>query len=77
MYNDTLNTELLKRPTTDTLDMSVQVSFDNDKYAVIAGGKNITDARFITVGSVNYGAGFVDATYNGPAEWYLTLRAKM
>ncbi len=76
MYNDTLNTQLLKRPATDTLDASVQVSFDNDKYAIIAGGKNITDRRFVTVGSVNYAAGFVDATYNPPAEWYLSLRVK-
>jgi iron complex outermembrane receptor protein len=76
MYNDTLNTELLKRQATDTFDASVQVSFDNDKYAVTVGGTNITDQRFITIGSVNYAAGFVDATYNPPAEWYLSLRVK-
>ncbi len=76
LYNDTLNTVLLKRPTTDQLDASVQVSFDNDRYAVTVGGKNITNERFVTVGSVNYAAGFVDATYNAPAEWYLSLRVK-
>jgi len=76
MYNDTLNTELLKRPATDVIDMSVMMSFQDDKYAITVGGTNITDQRFITVGSVNYAAGFVDATFNPPAQWYLSLRVK-
>ena len=76
MYNDTLNTQLLMRQATDVFDASVQVSFDDDKYAVTIGGTNITDQRFITVGSVNYAAGFVDATYNPPAQWYLSLRVR-
>ena len=76
MYNDTLNTELLKRPATDVFDASVQMSFADDKYAITVGGTNITDQRFITIGSVNYAAGFVDGTFNAPAEWYLSLRVK-
>ena len=76
LYNDSLNTPLLKRPATDTVDASVQVSFADDKYAITVGGTNITDERFATIGSVNYAAGFVDATFNAPAEWYLSLRVK-
>ena len=76
LFNDSLNTPLLKRPASNTFDASVQYSFADDKYAITVGGTNITDERFVTVGSVNYAAGFVDATYNPPAEWYMSLRVK-
>src|SRR5215469_7805738 len=77
LFNDSLNTELLKRPTLDLLDLSVQMTFGEGKYAVQVGGVNVTDRRYITEGSLNYAAGFVDASYNAPAEWYLRLRVKM
>ncbi|HUO91722.1 MAG TPA: TonB-dependent receptor [Rhizomicrobium sp.] len=77
LYNDSLNTPLLERPSLDLLDMSVQYSFANGKYVVQIGGTNITDKRYITTGSVNYAAGFVDGTYNPPAEWYATFRVKL
>jgi len=76
LYNDSLNTPLLERPTLDLLDASVQYSFANGKYALQVGGTNLTGRRYITTGSVNYAAGFVDATYNPPAEWYATLKVK-
>ncbi|MEJ0042346.1 MAG: TonB-dependent receptor [Rhizomicrobium sp.] len=77
MFNDSLNTPLLKRPSLDLLDASVRFSFDEGKYAVAVGGTNLTDKRYITVGSVNYAAGFVDGTYSPPAEWYARLDIKM
>jgi len=77
MYNDSLNTPLLERPSLSLLDASVQYSFGEGRYTLAAGGTNITDKRYITTGSVNYAAGFVDATYNPPAEWYVSLRIKM
>ena len=70
--NDAENTPLLMRPTLDLLDMSVRYSFHDDKYAITVGGTNITDKRYITIGSHNYAAGFVDATYDPPAQWYIT-----
>jgi iron complex outermembrane receptor protein len=76
LYNDSLNTALLKRPSLDLIDASAQVTFANGKYAVAVGGTNITDKRYITEGSLNYAAGFVDASFNAPAQWYLTLRLK-
>jgi iron complex outermembrane receptor protein len=76
LYNDSLNTPLLKRPSLDLIDMSAQVTFANGKYAIAVGGTNITDKRYITEGSLNYAAGFVDASYNAPAEWYMTFRLK-
>ena len=76
LFNDSLNTPLLKRPAVSTFDASVMYSFADDKYAITVGGTTITDERYVTIGSVNYAAGFVDATYNAPAEWYLSLRVK-
>jgi iron complex outermembrane receptor protein len=77
LFNDSLNTPLLKRPTLNLLDASVQYSFDDNRYSVAVGGTNITGKRYISSGSVNYAAGFVDATYNPPAAWYLRLRMKV
>ena len=76
LYNDSLNTPLLKRPSLDLLDLSARVTFGDGKYAVQVGGTNITDKRYITEGSLNYAAGFVDASFNAPAEWYATFRLK-
>jgi len=77
LYNDSLNTPLLKRPSEDILDASVRFSFDEDKYSIAVGGTNLTDKRFISVGSINYGAGFVDGTYSPPAQWYARFNIKM
>jgi len=77
MYNDSLNTPLLKRPSLDLIDASVRLSIDDDKYSIAVGGTNLTDKRYITVGSVNYAAGFVDGTYSAPAEWYARFNIKM
>ncbi|MEI9885889.1 MAG: TonB-dependent receptor [Rhizomicrobium sp.] len=77
MFNDSLNTPLLMRPSLDLFDASVRFSFGEDKYSIAVGGTNLTDKRYITVGSVNYAAGFVDGTYSPPAQWYARFNIKM
>ena len=37
---------------------------------------NVTNERYLTVGSVNYAAGEVVGSYNQPHTWYATVRAK-
>jgi outer membrane protein OmpA-like peptidoglycan-associated protein len=76
MFNDVYETTQLRRPDTDIVNASVQYVSPDDQYEVVAGGTNITNDRYIVTGSVNYGAGFVDGTYDAPAEWYLTVRVK-
>jgi iron complex outermembrane receptor protein len=76
MFNDSLNTPLLRRPTTDVFDASVQYDAPDDRYEVIVGGTNITNDRYITTGQAQIAGGFIDGTYNAPAEWYLTLRVR-
>ncbi len=45
LYNDSLNTLLLKRPSLDLLDLSVRFSFADNKYSLALGGTNLTDKR--------------------------------
>ena len=76
MFNDVYETPQLRRPETDVFNASVQYVSPDDRYEVVVGGTNITNDRYVTVGSINYGAGVVDGTYNPPAEWYMTVRVK-
>ena len=77
MFNDGLNTPLLKRPSTRILNASIHwMPAGGEKYEVIVGGTNLTNERYLTVGSINYAAGEVVGSYNQPHAWYATLRAK-
>ncbi len=76
MFNDSLNTPLLYRAATHMLDASVHYISPSSMYDVALGGTNLTDDRFITGGSPNYGAGEVGGYVNEPREWYLQLTAK-
>ena len=55
------------------LDASVHYVSPTGQYDLAFGGTNLTDDRFITAGSPNYGAGEVGGYYNDPREWYVTL----
>jgi iron complex outermembrane receptor protein len=77
LYNDSLNTPELHRPSTRMLDASVHYVSPTGQYDLALGGTNLTDDRFVTGGSPNYGAGEVGGYYNDPREWYLTLRVKL
>jgi iron complex outermembrane recepter protein len=77
LYNDSLNTPELHRPSTRMLDASVHYVSPSGQYDLALGGTNLTDDRFVTGGSPNYGAGEVGGYYNDPREWYLTLRVKL
>jgi iron complex outermembrane recepter protein len=77
MFNDGPNTPLLMRPATHMLNASIHwLPPGSEKYEVIVGGTNLTNERYLTVGSVNYAAGEVVGSYNQPHAWYATLRAK-
>ncbi len=76
MFNDALNTPLLRRPATRMLDASIHYVSPSDSYDLSFGGTNLTNDRYITTGSPNYSAGEVGGTYNEPREWYLQIRMK-
>ena len=77
MYNDSLNTILMKRPATHNLDASIRYTSPTGLYEVVLGGTNLTNDRYLTLGSINLAAGEVTGTYNAPREWYLGVRAKI
>ncbi len=77
MFNDSLNTPELIRPPTHNLDASIHYLSPAGTYEFVVGGTNLTDDRYITVGSVNYAAGEIASTYNPPREWYLSIKAKV
>jgi iron complex outermembrane receptor protein len=77
MFNDGPNTTLLERPQTNMVNAGIHYIPENSKYEFIVGATNLTDDRYITVGSVNYSAGEVVGTYDPPREWYATVRVKL
>lgn len=76
MFNDSLNTPQLRRPPTRSLDASIHYVSPTDLYDVALGGTNLTNDRYVTAGSPNYGAGEVGGYYNPPREWYASIRVK-
>jgi len=76
MFNDAPNTALLHRPATDNLAAAIHYLSPEGRYELTAGGTNLTDDRYITVGSVNTGEGETVGTFSRPREWYISLRAK-
>jgi len=76
MYNDATNLPLLHRPATDNLAAAIHYLAPGERYEFTIGGTNLTDARYITVGSVNTGEGETVGTYSPPKEWYASLRMK-
>ena len=76
MFNDALNTPLLRRPATRLLDASIHYISSDSLYDIAVGGTNLTDDRYIAVGTTNYSAGAVAGTYNEPREWYVEATLK-
>ena len=74
MYNDAPNTPLLFRPAVDNVNAAIHYLSPETKYELTLGGTNLTDKRYIVVGSVNGAEGETVGTYSRPREWYLTLR---
>jgi iron complex outermembrane receptor protein len=77
MFNDGPNTPLLERHESRNLNAGIHYIPENTRYELVVGGTNLTDDRYLTVGSTNYAAGEVVGTYSPPREWYATLRVKL
>jgi iron complex outermembrane receptor protein len=74
MFNDAPNTPLLARPETDNLAAAIHYISPTERYKLILGGTNLTDDRYLVVGSVNGAEGETVGTYNPPRQWYLSLQ---
>lgn len=76
MQNTAPNTPLLRRPETDMLNASAHWAPANERYELVAGVSNLTDERYLVVGSTNPAAGEIVGSYNAPRMWYLSARVK-
>jgi iron complex outermembrane recepter protein len=77
MFNDAPNTVLLERDATHTVNAAIHYIPPSKNFEFVVGGTNLSNDRYLTVGSVNYAAGETVASYNPPRMWYLTINAKM
>jgi outer membrane receptor protein involved in Fe transport len=76
MFNDALNTPQLRRPPSRMLNGSIHYVSPAGLYDLAFGGTNLTNDRYVTAGSPNYGAGEVGGYFNPPREWYASIRVK-
>lgn len=77
VFNDSVNTPILRRPTVDLVNAQASYLSPSDRYEVTVGGTNITGQRYLTTGNCNYTAGACSGTYNDPGEWFVRLRVKL
>jgi iron complex outermembrane receptor protein len=77
MQNTAPNTPLLARPSTRMLNASIHWMPESGRYEWTVGGTNLTDDRYITVGSDNTAAGEIVGSYNPPRMWYVSVKAKI
>src|ERR1700730_12360431 len=76
MFNDALNTPLLRRSATRMLDASIHYISPTDSYDIAFGGTNLTNDRYVTAGSPNYAAGGRGAHLHQPRAWGFQLTTK-
>ena len=77
LFNDLGNEELLKRDATNIVNASVTYGSADDRWSLSIGGTNLTDERYVVSGQNQGGVQVIDASYNRPVEYYLTLRVNM
>ena len=73
MANDAVNTPLLMQDAVNLVNASATFTSPGGDWSLTAGGRNITDERYIYGGFRQPGIGYVSGNYSEPAEWYLTL----
>lgn len=73
VYNDAINTPLLKEDSIGLLGTSLVYNSTDDHWRTTLGVTNLTDERYIVSGFESGDLGFTNASYNRPREWYLSL----
>jgi len=74
IFNDLGNSIALRRPTTDIVNGSITYRPSDARWEATVGATNLTDERYIVTGQWQGGVSVVDASYNAPREWYVTMR---
>jgi iron complex outermembrane recepter protein len=70
LWNDTERTFLLRRESTNNVNINVTVRPSSDRWYVTLGATNLLDERYLVTGQAQIAGGFIYGTYSRPAEWY-------
>jgi iron complex outermembrane recepter protein len=73
-FNDIGNTWQLERPSMSLINASGTYRAPSGYWELSVGGVNITDKRYVVSGQNQGGVAVIDASYDAPAEWYVTFR---
>ena len=76
LYNDALNTPLLKRPDSENINASVTFTGSSGAWDLVIGGTNLSDDRYITTGQDQSAGGVIFGTYNPPRQWFAAVRVR-
>lgn len=74
VYNDELNSTLLKQRPYSLFDGQIQYLSHNGNWSLTLWGKNMSDAEYIVSGDDNVYAGFREANFGTPRTYGLTFR---
>lgn len=72
VYNDDYNSEILKAPSNNIY--NAQIAYEKEEWQFTLWGKNLSDERFVTGGDTNFIIGFLEANFNEPRTYGVTLR---
>jgi iron complex outermembrane receptor protein len=73
LWNDTERTLLLKRESTENLNLSISYEPSGQEWRLTVGGINVTDERSLTTGFSQPGTGILAGSYNRGSQWYASL----
>jgi len=78
MYNDALNSELLKQDSYDLIDLSISFVDVSGLWSVVLRGTNLSDERFIVSGQdqTQAGVGNAEAVFSRPRGWSLAVERR-
>lgn len=72
VFNDDINSEILRAPSHHMFNASLAYTLGN--YKLVIWGENLFDERFINAGDANFVIGFLEANYNLPRTYGITVR---
>jgi iron complex outermembrane recepter protein len=76
VYLDAENSPALFQNAIDLVNLSVAYTTPSKNLTLTLGGKNVFNQRYKIAGYNTPSVGFVEATYNRPAEWYARAEVK-
>lgn len=76
VFNNPENTSLLIQPSVNFVNARITYAEPSDRWQLSVGGRNITNERALVTGFDQVGIGFVQGTFNRPAEWFGTVRIR-